>query len=93
MLREEMERVLRSHDHNIKMWCDRAENMIEGMAGGAHTYMLCQVALCWSMKAYCEQAWSSVDEWLEIGEVVEQDEPDLGDSESHIATVLGNGWD
>ncbi len=34
-----------------------------------------------------------MDEWLEIRGAVEQDEPDLGDSKSHIAMVLSNGWD
>ncbi len=49
------------------------------------------------MKTFCERIWSSVEEWLQIGNV-DDDETDNAEvpemeSHSHITTVLGNGWE
>ncbi|KAK0476564.1 hypothetical protein EDD18DRAFT_1115246 [Armillaria luteobubalina] len=38
LLHEEMQRVLRSHEYNIKLWSDRAERSIKGTVHGARAY-------------------------------------------------------
>ncbi|KAK0475993.1 hypothetical protein EDD18DRAFT_1115660 [Armillaria luteobubalina] len=86
-LQDEMQRVLRSHEYNIKLWSNRAERSIKG---AAHAFVRQQ------MKAYCEQTWSSVEEWLKIGQIHENegdvDDADLlgEESESHVTAILGS---
>ncbi|KAK0480968.1 hypothetical protein EDD18DRAFT_1113409 [Armillaria luteobubalina] len=96
LLHEEMQRVLRSHEYNIKLWSNRAERSIKGATHGARAYAFCQAFIHQQMKAYCERTWSSVEEWLKIGQIHENegdvDDADLlgEESESHVTTILGS---
>ncbi|KAK0484124.1 hypothetical protein EDD18DRAFT_1112176 [Armillaria luteobubalina] len=54
LLHEEMQRVLRSHKYNIKLWSDRAERSIKGTTHGTQAYTFCQAFVHQQMKAYCE---------------------------------------
>ncbi|KAK0474993.1 hypothetical protein EDD18DRAFT_1367412 [Armillaria luteobubalina] len=67
LLREEMARVIRSHDHLIELWTRRAESTIEGTAGGVRAYALRQANIHREMRDYCLKLWKHVDEWLLIG--------------------------
>ncbi|KAK0499914.1 hypothetical protein EDD18DRAFT_1102134 [Armillaria luteobubalina] len=95
-LQDEMQRVLRSHKYNIKLWSDRAERSIKGATHGARAYAFRQAFVRQQMKAYCEQTWSSVEEWLKIGQIHENegdvDDADLlgEESESHMTVILGS---
>ncbi|KAK0474654.1 hypothetical protein EDD18DRAFT_1116439 [Armillaria luteobubalina] len=96
LLHEEMQRVLRSHEYNIKLWSDRAERSIKGTVHGAQAYAFCQAFVHQQMKVYCERTWSSVEEWLKIGQIHENegdvDDADLlgEESESHVTAILGS---
>ncbi|KAK0494278.1 hypothetical protein EDD18DRAFT_1107307 [Armillaria luteobubalina] len=96
LLHEEMQRVLRSHEYNIKLWSDRAERSIKGATHGARAYAFHQAFVRQQMKAYCERTWSSVEEWLKIGQIHENegdvDDADLlgEESESHVTAILGS---
>ncbi|KAK0505439.1 hypothetical protein EDD18DRAFT_1344252 [Armillaria luteobubalina] len=67
LLREEMARVIRSHDHLIELWTRHAKSTIEGTAGGARAYALRQANIHREMRDYCLKLWKHVDEWLLIG--------------------------
>ncbi|KAK0477519.1 hypothetical protein EDD18DRAFT_1114666 [Armillaria luteobubalina] len=96
LLHEEMQRVLRSHEYNIKLWSNRAERSIKGAAHGARAYAFRQAFVRQQMKAYCERTWSSVEEWLKIDQIHENegdvDDADLlgEESESHVTAILGS---
>ncbi|KAK0453971.1 hypothetical protein EV421DRAFT_1701233, partial [Armillaria borealis] len=97
LLHEEMQRVLRSHEYNIGLWCNRSQHAIPGAANGARAYALRQASIRQWMKTYCERIWSSVEEWLQIGNVDDDESDDAEvpgmESHSHVTTVLGNGWE
>ncbi|PBK64390.1 hypothetical protein ARMSODRAFT_842607, partial [Armillaria solidipes] len=67
LLHEEMKRVIRSHDHNIAIWTNRAE------PGGARAYALRQAAIRREMRDFCLKSWRHVDEWLAIGQANGED--------------------
>ncbi|KAK0505584.1 hypothetical protein EDD18DRAFT_1098920 [Armillaria luteobubalina] len=98
LLHEEMQRVVRSHEYNIKLWSDRANRSLKGAAHGTRAYAFRQAFLCQQMKVYCEKTWSSVEEWLKIGQIHESeqdiDDADLPgeESELHMTAILGSEW-
>ncbi|KAK0492877.1 hypothetical protein EDD18DRAFT_1108487 [Armillaria luteobubalina] len=98
LLHEEMQRVVRSHEYNIKLWSDRANRSLKGAVHGARAYAFRQAFLHQQMKVYCEKTWSSVEEWLKIGQIHESerdiDDADLPgeESELHVTAILGSEW-
>ncbi|KAK0502188.1 hypothetical protein EDD18DRAFT_1100668 [Armillaria luteobubalina] len=46
-----------------------ARSAIDGTAGGARAYALCQTNIHMEMQDYCQRLWRHVDEWLFIGNI------------------------
>lgn len=74
ILVEEMARVLRSFQHEARVWTERAEKSLPGTAGGARAYALRQAALRMEMHDHCVHSWAAVHDWVSLGKVAEADD-------------------
>ncbi len=73
-----MDHVLWMFKWQARWWTSKAEHSMEGTAGRARVYALRQAALWEHMYNHCAISWSYVDEWIELGQVLpdeEEEEP------------------